>query len=338
MPRIRLLLIGCLLTLVLAAGCGGDDDKSTNPGGSGNATAPADWVGRWAGTETTGDCTNLMSGALSFGGGEVDTFSICDDESVDDGLPEEYSIDCNVTWNDTQLNYNCTGNVSVFGCTVSLDFEGSATKNGNQVTTSSRTDIQYSSTCEQPDECLVSSGVYTRISNEPLESECGGLGDGGDGGGGGGGGSDALSFDVSGNGVDYTYVPYQLYLVSTGGYYVLGSAYIGGTETVSTFVLSIPQAQIGSLPQTICVSSDNEDCAMAEYTEAIGGSAGFLEKVTGTVTITELTATSMAGTFSISGEITGGASGSRSLSNGSFDVTITGAAARFHHTHFPWEK
>ncbi|MEZ4651574.1 MAG: hypothetical protein R3E97_22800 [Candidatus Eisenbacteria bacterium] len=282
MSRIRLLLIGCLLVLVSAPGCGGDDDDPTNPGGSGNTTAPADWVGRWAGTETTTACTNLApsGSAFAFGGSDPDTFSVCADEDVDDGLPEELSITCNVSWNDTQLSYDCTGTFSFGGCTVNADFDGTATRTGEQLTTSSRTDISYSSTCGFDDECLESSGSYTRISSQPLDAECGGIGggddggDGGDGGGGGGGGSDVLTFDVSGNGVDYTYVPYAISLSQGAGMYVLGSAFVQGTQIVSGFVLAIPADQIGTLPATLCISSETKGCAQAEYAESINGQSG----------------------------------------------------------------
>ena len=154
-----------------AAGCS-DDDNPTG-GGNGNngggVAAPAEWVGRWAGTTTTTDCVGrLLSGA------EPDTFSICEDDEVEDLYPETFQVNCSVTWNSTILDFNCTASATFQTCTINATIDGMGTRSGDQVNISQETNFDYSGKCfGEEDFCEMTTASYTRISTSPDLSECG---------------------------------------------------------------------------------------------------------------------------------------------------------------------
>lgn len=161
--------VALMAVVAVTSGCG-DDDNPTGDNGNGNGNgAPAEWIGRWAGSSSEGPC----EGRLFAGGGEPDTFSICEGDRADD-LFEGLDVDCNVSWNSTTLQFDCTGSTTFGPCTVNLSFSGLATRSGNQITFSQESEFAYVGECGgEKDGCDLSTGTFTRISTTPDPLECG---------------------------------------------------------------------------------------------------------------------------------------------------------------------
>jgi hypothetical protein len=131
-------------------------------------TAPAEWVGRWAGTTESGLCgTPRNSLALV---AEADTFSVCEG---DVGSPVVTGEDCQSSWDASTLHFSCSGSFSAEGCTVTTSVTATATRSGETMNVQYQFETSYSGNCgDTPDFCEQTTATYTRISPTPVESEC----------------------------------------------------------------------------------------------------------------------------------------------------------------------
>ena len=144
------------------------------------------------------------------------------------------------------------------------------------------------------------------------------------GGGGPGGGGGGSGFTASVDGTAYTYDQFTRASVSAqlpGNYILIGSRIVSGT-TAESITLSIYNiSATGTYP--LGVNSSN----LGGFASILEGSTSFmtpLNGASGTVTVTTLTSTRIAGTFAFTAANPLSPTSVKTVTNGSFDLTITG--------------
>lgn len=77
------------------------------------------------------------------------------------------------------------------------------------------------------------------------------------------------------------------------------------------------------VPKTVGTYTINStSVADADFTTSTGTTAGFYNATSGTITVTSLTATNIIGTFSFTGTATLSGTGTKTISNGKFNVAL----------------
>lgn len=330
-PRIFGLAIILTAATLVGIGCSSDDNPTDSGGdgdnnGGGSDVIPSEWVGRWAGQLESQPC-----GIPGFRGGEPDTFSICEGQTVVGDTPG-FEWNCDVDFSETQGTWDCTGTGSFQGCTLTIEFTGSATRNGNTLTISERIDESYAGeNCfGQEDQCTEESATYTRISSIPDPEECGGGPGDGDGDGNGDGSGGELSADISGGGVNLTFQAEASAVLVGGSFYSVSATMLDGDD-IYNIVFTTPE--ITKVPVEICIGDVTDDCVGFVYSEQVGTQQGVLAKPTGSMTVTRADADQFTATFSLGGELVGTRTGSRTISNGTVDAEVTTGGLR--HSHMP---
>ncbi|MBZ0269173.1 hypothetical protein K8I85_13550 [bacterium] len=161
--------LSALAVGALASGCGSDGDGNGD-GTTGPVTAPAEWVGRWAGTIEESACTGRL-GAVA----EPDTFSICEGDQGDPG--SDIGTECTTSWDANSLTFNCGGSITAEGCTLTSSASATVTRSGDTMTFQWQFEVAYSGACgDAVGACEQTTGTYTRISPTPDPDECDSIG------------------------------------------------------------------------------------------------------------------------------------------------------------------
>ena len=304
------------ITLIAACGGSGGGDDNNNNGG---ATTPC----------TPGEhryyCTHSVMAPQ--GGGEP----LSDEWYVSDICGEsgdyDFGIECDVNVSGNNVSYSCSFDQNLGDCTLSYDYSVNGTVTATTLDLDGAIEITTSGSCPGG----IESGSYVfSVDGTAVDgpgAECGGVA------------GEAFSLTVTKPGPEtltlsdgqasvthYAGVQYYIQYIDSDA---AGIAY--------TFYLNVPE--FASAPATFDVVLDptQPDASLA-YSElrvypdpyGVGMNSNTGTITSGTVTITEKTASSIAGTFSITGTceatVSGSAAGSRTL-EGSFDVPINGGFA-----------
>jgi hypothetical protein len=127
----------------------------------GDTVIPAAWSGIWDFSNTDIDCiTQQVTGS------DADTDTLCTGQDLNPGG----KLDCIGSITDTTVNVTCSGQMEIFpGCNVTFTYTLAATRNGDNLTSTSTflTDYSPDGCAFVPDECTETQSTATRVAQEP---------------------------------------------------------------------------------------------------------------------------------------------------------------------------
>ncbi len=130
----------------------------------GTITLPAAWAGVWNFEDSDYDCITE-----EFLNSDANVDTLCTGQVIN---PDEspFQLDCTGSVNDTDIDVHCSGTFP-FGptCMVTMTFSLVAVRNGDNVsaTTVFSQDFEPDNCALQPDNCIRTVGVGTRVGPEP---------------------------------------------------------------------------------------------------------------------------------------------------------------------------
>lgn len=329
----RVALLSVLALFLVGIGCGSDDDGDggTNPGT--NLDVPQDWWGEWQQIVTETPCQDSTTPTFFRGDATADTFTVCPDEFdlIDDDTLPGVEIDCTETVNGNSIRLVCSGTTAAFeGCDFTYDFDATATldASGDSYTFTGSYSVTSSTGCGEfaIDECTDLTGTGTRISTNTDDCDGDGGDDGGDDGGGDGGGETGATITVSGgsgpSSADFLINQSATSYFEGAGWTIGGSAVLAATS-IQVFAIGIDDGVATGTPVTM-IEGGGEAAARFEFGELRNGVEWDLESFSGALTLSQASASRLAGTFTGTGVMLSENEDAENVTiSGSFDSEVT---------------